>query len=148
MIEAITVKAACNGILRSIYPDMKIYGPDTTEALERPAFYTELVPYFIEHETINLVKQRMGFKISLMEDVTSEEFELTALAAIRKAFGLKIPIEGRKITVDGIEFEYTGSKNDVFQITITFEWIDTIAEADTHDPIGEIHIRETLNNDN
>ena len=99
MIEAIEVKAACNGILRTLYPNMKIYGPDTTGALERPSFYTELIPYLLEYQTVNLVKQRIGFKISLMEEVTNEEFELSALANIRQGFGLKLKIGKRRLTV-------------------------------------------------
>lgn len=130
MIETIEVKAACNSVLRTLYPGMNIYGPDTTGALERPSFYTEIVPYILSYETTNLVKQSCGFKISLMEEVTDEEFELSALANIRKAFGLKLHIGKRRLTVTGVEFEYTGSKNDVFQITVTIEWYDTITEQE------------------
>lgn len=147
MIEAITLKAACNGILRSIYPNMKIYGPDTTGALDRPSFYTELVPYLLEYQTVNLVKQSVGFKISLMEEVTDEEFELTVLAMVRRAFGLKVAVGDRKLTVSNVDVEYTGSNNDVFQITVTISWIDSIAEEDSWELIREIHYRETVNHD-
>lgn len=148
MIEALSVKAACNGILRNTYSTMKIYGPDTTGALDRPSFYTELVPYLLEYQTTNLVKQRVGFKISLMEEVTNEEFELGVLAAVRQAFGLKFPIGDRKITVSGVESEYTGQKNDVFQITVTLEWMDTIADPDDYDLIKDVTYRISVNNDN
>lgn len=147
MIEAITVKAACNGILRTLYPNMKIYGPDTTGALDRPSFYTEIIPYLLRYQTINLVQQSMGFKISLMEEVTNEEFELSVLAAVRQAFGLKLAVSGRQITVSGVEFEYTGAKNDVFQITVTFEWVDTIADPDEYDLMEDVTYRLSVNHD-
>jgi hypothetical protein len=140
MIEAIEVKAACNGILRTLYPNMKIYGPDTTGALERPSFYTELIPYLLEYQTVNLVKQRIGFKISLMEEVTNEEFELSALANIRQGFGLKLKIGKRRLTVSDVEFEYTGAKNDVFQITVTIEWYDTITETKDYDLMQDVDV--------
>lgn len=148
MIEAITVKAACNGILRGLYPAMKIYGPDTTGALDRPSFYTEIIPYLLDYQTTNLVKQRIGFKVSLMEEVTNEEYELTVFAAIRQAFGQKLTIGERKLTVSSVEFEYTGAKNDVFQITVTIEWMDTIAEADDHDLMQDVTYRYSVNHDN
>ena len=148
MIEALTVKAACNGILRGIYPNMKIYGPDTTGALERPSFYTEIIPYLLEYQTTNLVKQRIGFKISLMEEVTNEELELEILAAVRQAFGLKLTIGERKLTVSGVEMEYTGAKNDVFQITVTIEWMDTIADPDDYDLMEDVTYRLSVNHDN
>lgn len=145
MIEALEMKAACNGVLRSVFPDMKIYGPDTTGALKRPSFYTEIVPYILESETTNLAKQSVGFKISFMEEVTDEEFELAALAKIRRAFGLKLAVGDRKITVSGVESEYTGSKNDVFQITIKFEWIDTIAVEDDTDLMQQLTYKTVVN---
>jgi len=147
MIEALDVKAACNGILRGIYPSMKIYGPDTTGALDRPSFYTEIIPYLLEYQTINLVKQRVGFKISIMEEVTNEEFELAVLAAVRQAFGLKLAIGERKLTVSGVEFEYTGAKNDVFQITITIEWVDTIADPEDYVLMEDVIYRLSVNHD-
>lgn len=147
MIEALTIKAACNGILSKAFPELPIYGPDTTGALARPSFYTEIVPYVLQYETVNLVQQRVGFKISLMEEVTDEVFELTVLAGIRRAFGLKLAVEDRKLTVSGIEFEYTGSKNDVFQITVTIEWTDSIATEESADLMETIHYRTTVNHD-
>lgn len=147
MIEAIEVKAACNGILRTLYPNMKIYGPDTTGALDRPSFYTELIPYLLEYQTVNLVKQRIGFKISLMEEVTNEEFELSALANIRSAFGLKLRIGKRRLTVFGVESEYTGAKNDVFQITVTIEWYDTITETKDYDLMQDVDVDTVVKGD-
>lgn len=146
MINAIDVKAACNGILRDLFPDMKIYGPDTTGALDRPSFYTEIVPYILTYETRFLMRQSMAFKITLMEEKTSEEFQLGCLAAIRQSFGQKISISGRQITVSGVETEYTGSKNDVFQITITMEWYDNNFVEDQQTLMEHVEITEYLNN--
>ena len=148
MIEPLEVKAACNGILSNTFPDMKIYGMDTTGALDRPSFYTEIVPYILRYETVNLVQQRVGFKISLMEEITDEVFELTVFARIRKAFGLKVPVGSRLLTVSDVEFEYTGVKNDVFQITVVLEWTDSITEQESLDLMEILHYRETVNRNN
>ncbi len=144
MIEMIQIKNACNSILRDTFPDMKIYGTDSTEGLKRPCFYTEIVPYTLTYETINRVHQSCGFKISLLEKTTDEAFQLKALAAIRKAFGLKLPVEDRKLTISDVDFETTGKNNDVFQITITLDWYDSIAEADTHPLMEHIAIKEQI----
>lgn len=130
MIELIEVKKACNTILRDLYPGMKIYGSDTAEALERPCFYTEIIPYVLNYESINRVRQSCGFKISYLENETNEESCLKLFAKVRQAFGLKLPVNDRRITISDIGFELTGSHNDVFQITITFEWYDSITEAE------------------
>lgn len=145
MIEPIEVKAACNGILKKLFPELKIYGSDTTGALERPSFYTEISSYLLTYETTNLCKQRLSYKISVMEEVTDEVFDLRVFSAVRKAFGLKLKIGDRQLSVVEPTIDYTGSKNDVFQITITLEWYDTIAEEDQHDLMMDVTYRYKVN---
>ena len=139
MIELIEIKAAANSVVRNAYPDMKVYGPDTTGALDRPSFYTEIVPYTLQNLSVNLVKQSCGLKVTLMEKVTDEDFQLGCFARLRKAFGLKLLVKHRKITISDIEFDYIGKKNDVFQITIRFEWYDSIAEPEKHELMNDVH---------
>ena len=142
MIELIEIKSACNSVLRKAFPDMKIYGSDTTEGMKRPSFYTEIVPYTLNYETINRVKQSCGFKISLLEKTANEEFELKTFAALRAAFGLKLHIGDRYITVSDVDFDYAGTKNDIMQMTFTFEWFDDISVPVELPLIEEVEINE------
>ena len=142
MIELIEVKNACNSVLRKTYPKMKIYASDTTEGLKRPSFYTEIVPYTLSYETINRVRQSCGFKVTLLEETANEEFELKTFATLRKAFGLKLHIGDRFITISDVDFDYAGSKNDIMQITFTFEWYDTITEEKELELMKDIEINE------
>lgn len=142
MIELIEIKSACNGVLRKAFPDMKIYGSDTTEGIKRPAFYTEIVPYTLKYETINRVKQSCGFKVTLLEATANEEFELKTFAALRAAFGLKLHISDRYITVSDVDFDYAGNRNDIMQMTFTFEWFDDISETVELPLMEDIEINE------
>ena len=142
MIELIEIKSACNGVLRKAFPDMKIYGSDTTEGIKRPAFYTEIVPYTLKYETINRVKQSCGFKATLLEATANEEFELKTFAALRAAFGLKLHISDRYITVSDVDFDYAGNRNDIMQMTFTFEWFDDISETVELPLMEDIEINE------
>lgn len=142
MIELIEIKSACNGVLREAFPDLKIYGPDTVEGLKRPSFYTEIVPYTLNYETVNRVKQSCGFKITLLEETPNETFELKTYASIRKAFGLKLHIGERFITVSDIDFDYAGKENNIMQMTLTLSWYDTITEAVDLPLIETVEINE------
>lgn len=144
MIELIQIKSACNKVLRETFPEMKIYGNDSSEGLERPCFYTEIVPYTLNYETVNLVLQRCGFKISVFERKTDEAFQLSVFAKIRKAFGMKLPVEGRKLQISDVDFDSTGADNDVMQVTLTIEWYDSIAEAETRPLMENVTVREEL----
>lgn len=147
MIELLTLKAACNTVLRAAFPTMKIYGPDSLEGLDRPSFYTEIVPYILEYQTTNLVHLRVGYKVSLMEEAPDEERQLTIFAKIRKAFGLKLPVGKRRLSVREVSSDYTGEKNDVFQTTVVIDWIDTIAQEESYDLMLDIDVETELKGD-
>ena len=144
MIEMIQIKSACNRVLRNSFPKMKIYGNDSSEGLERPCFYTEIVPYTLTYETVNMVHQRCGFKISIFEKKADETFQLKTLAKIREAFGMKLHIEDRQLQITDLDFETTGKNNDIFQITLTIEWFDSITKAVTQPLMENVAITENI----
>ena len=51
MIKLAELKRACNEVISKTYPDIKIYGNDTTDGYKRPAFFTEIVPHVFAHES-------------------------------------------------------------------------------------------------
>lgn len=144
MIEMLQIKSACNKVLRETFPDMKIYGSDSSEGLERPCFYTEIVPYSLNYESVNLVYQRCGFKISILEKTPDEAFQLKTFAKIRKAFGMKLSVENRLLQITDMDFATTGSGNDVFQVTAAIEWYDSVAEDDNRPLMEKLNITQDL----
>jgi len=138
MISITELKKSCNAVLKRLYPGMKIYGADSTNGLVRPSFYTEIVPYSTNRETRNYAKQSAGYKVTMLEQVPDEETQLALFDWMREAFGMKLAVGSRKINVTGIEFDYTGKNNDVFQVTVRFEWYDNTRTADTHDLMQEV----------
>jgi len=75
MIELLEVKKSCNKALREAFPKLKIYGTDVREGMDLPSFYTEIIPYTLNYESINLVRQKCGYKITLLEKTPNEEFQ-------------------------------------------------------------------------
>ena len=41
---------------------------------------------------------------------------------------MKVRIKEKLVTVDSVEFDYIGAENNIFQITVRFQWFDSIAE--------------------
>ena len=145
MIELLEVKKSCNKALREAFPKLKIYGTDVREGMELPSFYTEVVPYTLDYESINLVRQKCGYKITLLEKTPNEEFQLSVFEKIRKVFHLKIKIKEKLVTVSSVEFDYIGAENNIFQITARFEWYDTIAEPKDEETAKELVMRGVEN---
>lgn len=145
MIELLEVKKSCNAALKEAFPDFKIYGTDVREGMKLPSFYTEIVPYTLNYESINLVRQKCGFKITLLEKTPNEEFQLSVFEKIRKVFHLKVRIKEKLVTVDSVEFDYIGAENNIFQITVRFQWFDSIAEKKEEEQVKELLMRGVEN---
>ena len=145
MIELLEVKKSCNRALKDAFQELKIYGVEVREGLKQPCFYTEIVPYSLVYESINLVKQKCGFKITLLEKTPNEEFQLSVFEKIRKVFHLKVRIKEKLVTVDSVEFDYIGAENNIFQITVRFQWFDSIAEKKEEEQVKELLMRGVEN---
>ena len=145
MIELLDVKKSCNATLREAFPDFKIYGTDVREGLKLPSFYTEIVPYTLNYESLNLVRQTCGYKITLLEKTPNEELELSVFEKIRKAFHLKVRIKDKLVTVESVEFDYIGAENNIFQITVRFQWFDSIAVEKKEETVKELIVRGVEN---
>lgn len=145
MIELLEVKKSCNRVLKDAFQELKIYGVEVREGLKQPCFYTEIVPYSLVYESINLVKQKCGFKITLLEKTPNEEFQLSVFEKIRKVFHLKVRIKEKLVTVDSVEFDYIGAENNIFQITVRFQWFDSIAEKKEEEQVKELLMRGVEN---
>lgn len=145
MIELLEVKKSCNAALKEAFPDYKIYGTDVREGLKLPSFYTEIVPYTLIYESLNLVRQTCGYKITLLEKTPNEELELSVFEKIRKAFHLKVMIKDKLVNVDSVEFDYIGAENNIFQITVHFQWFDSIAVEKKEETVKELIVRGVEN---
>nr|DAY31661.1 MAG TPA: tail completion protein [Caudoviricetes sp.] len=145
MIELLDVKKSCNAALKVAFPDFKIYGTDVREGLKLPSFYTEIVPYTLNYESLNLVRQTCGYKITLLEKTPNEELELSVFEKIRKAFHLKVRIKDKLVTVESVEFDYIGAENNIFQITVHFQWFDSIAVEKKEETVKELIVRGVEN---
>ena len=141
MIELLEVKKSCNAALKEAFPDFKIYGTDVREGMKLPSFYTEIVPYTLNYESLNLVRQTCGYKITLLEKTPNEELELSVFEKIRKAFHLKVRLKDKLVNVDSVESDYIGAENNIFQITVHFAWFDSIAVEQKEETVKELIVR-------
>jgi len=141
MITLPELMHSCRDVMSTLYPDIRIYGPDTTEGFDKPCFCTELILYKTASETKNFRHTSAAFKITFLQETTDIADQLEKFEAIREAFGIKLKVGNRFLTCNGdIEMDYTGEKNDWMQITIPFEWYEQITETPEAETISSINI--------
>lgn len=124
MIKFTDLKRACNAVVSTTFPDVKVYGNDTTDGYTRPAFFTELIPHPFAHETKNYASGGATYKATLLEQTHDEAFCLSIYDSIREAFGMTLPVGDRKLLVGDISFEFIGEHLDILQISVEFDWYE------------------------
>ena len=124
MIKFTDLKRACNAVVSTTFPDVKVYGNDTTDGYTRPAFFTELIPHPFAHETKNYASGGATYKATLLEKTHDEVFCLSIYDGIREAFGMTLPVGDRKLLVGDISFEFIGEHLDILQISVEFDWYE------------------------
>ena len=131
MIELIDLMTACNEVLKKAYPDIPVYGIDTTEGFKKPCFVTEIVPFGLVYESRNFAKNSASFKATYLQAVSDASDQLRKAAEIRKAFGMKLSVKNRKLNVGQVSHDYAGEYNDWLQISVDFEWYENTRQPET-----------------
>lgn len=136
MIKMVDLKRACNETIRRAFPDVKVYGNDTTDGYSRPAFFTEIIPKGYAYETKNYASNGATFKATLLEKTHDEAFCISAYDKIRKALGMILQVQGRKLLVGEISFEFIGEYLNILQISVDFDWYEQVERVET-EPTAE-----------
>lgn len=136
MIKFTELKRACNEVVSGAFPSVRIYGNDTTDGYKRPAFFTEIIPHPFANESKNYTSGGATFKATLLEKTHDEAFCLDIYDRIREAFGMTLPVGGRKLLVGDISFEFIGESLNVLQISVEFDWYEQKERIET-EPAAE-----------
>ena len=136
MIKFTELKRACNEVVSGALPAVRIYGNDTTDGYKRPAFFTEIIPHPFANESKNYTSGGATFKATLLEKTHDEAFCLDIYDRIREAFGMTLPVGGRKLLVGDISFEFIGESLNVLQISVEFDWYEQKERIET-EPAAE-----------
>ena len=143
MITAADLKAAGNQLLKQKYPDMKIYGVASIEQLERPCFFTEILPFGLKYESKNWAQNSASFKITLIQEEPDEFRQYQFAEEIRNLFGLKLAVGDRKINVVWYGYDQIGEHHDMLQVTVKFEWYENMYEPESAELMENLEVHTT-----
>jgi len=124
---AAAVKAACNALMASLFPGMKIYGNTVLDGYTRPSWFAELLvnPYTRSGKYSH--DYSYTYKVTLLETTHDEAFCLRSFDAIRSGFGQRVRLAGGGLVVESVEMDWIDERNDVLQVTIDFYPVSEIS---------------------
>lgn len=140
MIAMAALKKVCNDTVRSVLPDLPVYGNDATDGYRRPCFYSEMLGHGYTHETRNYAKDGATYKLTLLEECHDEAYCLEVFERVRGAFGMTLGIGGRHVLVGEMAFEYIGESMDILQISIEFDWMEQEMRLRTEEMMEHINV--------
>ncbi|MSS91370.1 hypothetical protein FYJ45_24985 [Eisenbergiella tayi] len=129
-----------NSLLKKKYPDVKIYGNDTTEGWRKPYFFLECVPYGMNYVSRNFIKKSCSLKITYFQRVPDEPDQLQKVEEIREMIGMKFCVKDRKLDIKEYTHDYVGEYNNILQITLDLEWFENCYKEPEEEKMKEIEL--------
>ncbi len=140
MITYESLIQALGNMLKGRYPDVKIYGNDTTEGWSKPYYFLECVPFGTEYQTRNLLKRSCSIKITYFQKAPDEPDQLRKSEEIREMLGMKFSVEGRKLDIKKYTHEYIGEYNNILQISFELDWFENTCREPEAEKMQEISL--------
>ena len=132
------VKAGCNQILRQAFQSkVPIYGNDTIEGYGRPGFFTELLSTPLTKTSLFLTRHTFAFIITYFEETHDEAHCYSVYNTICSAFNPAIKINGKRLVISNIGFEWIDEFADKMQITINFSAAAELGGNSDDNPLME-----------
>lgn len=129
-----------NSMLKRKYPDVKIYGNDTTEGWIKPYFFLECVPYGMNYVSRNYMKKTCSLKITYFQRVKDEPDQYQKVEEIRELLGMKFCVKGRKLDIKEYTHDYVGEYNNILQISFDLEWFENNYKEPGEEKMKEVEL--------
>lgn len=143
---ASAVKAACNALMSSLFPDLPVYGNTVLDGYTRPSWFAELLsnPYTRPGKYTH--EYSYTYKVTMLEHTHDEAFCLDAFDTIRSGFGQTVKVGSGHMVVESITMDWIDERNDVLQVTIDFYPVSEISgRTEDEDPMQDLTLSTTLN---
>lgn len=142
-MTVLDILAAGNKVLHDCYEGaIPVYGREVSDGYKTPAFFTEVVTSGYGYGTKCYAELSCAFKITYFQKLPDSVDQMEKVEEIRRAFGLKLAVGDRKVTVRGYDVGYTGERNNILQITfdlgVIVDWIRE--ELEGYDLMGEVDL--------
>lgn len=145
MILLTDIYKSVNTLLKSKYgTTIKIYGHEVTEGFIKPSFFTSLIPVTNSNDSINFKSKAFTVMITYFQSIANEIDNLQKADEIISLFGYFLTINGRKIRVTDADYEFIGENNNILQVSIEIEYLESNERTETNQIMQTLNMNEEM----
>ena len=123
MITLVDIKKSINQVLKTNFPDIKLYAGEVKEGFKRPSFFTSIIPILFNYDTTNYSSNRLMVVINYFSENETELENLRMADALKKAYGMTLKVKDRYITLREIKTDIT---DGVLQFKFDLNFFDGV----------------------
>lgn len=123
MITLVDIKKSINQVLKTNFPDIKLYADEVEEGFTRPSFFTSIIPIIFNYDTTNYSSNKLMVVINYFSENETELENLKMIDGLKKAFGMTLKVNDRYITLQEIRTDIT---DGVLQFKFDLNFFDGV----------------------
>lgn len=135
-MDLIDIKKSTNDILKTNFPDVKLFANEVDEGFSKPAFFTQLIPINLNYETVNFVSVDLMIVINYYTPKSIELDNLKIASRLRKAFGMTLNVKDRHLLLENIT---TDNPDGILQFKFDLNYYQDIEKIDNHEIMRELN---------
>lgn len=129
---------AVNGVLRSIYPNYKIYAGEVTEGFQRPSFFTQIIPMRMDYETQNYKSDRLVVAITYFNESDTELENIKMYDNLVHAFGRTLKVRDRHLRLLNI---HPNNADGYMQFRFDLDFWSQLEKTEKYELMKELEVK-------
>lgn len=138
MTKLTDLTKAINRILKSNFPNHKIYAGEVTEGFQRPSFFTQIIPLSMEYENVNYKSNRLMVVITYFNQNDTELENLKMYDSLIEVFGRTLKVNNRYLSLRNI----SSSKADgSLQFSFDLDYWSRLSKEEEYELMRELEMK-------
>lgn len=139
MITLVDIKKSINQVLKTNFPDIKLYADEVKEGFTRPSFFTSIIPIIFNYDTTNYSSNKLMVVINYFSENETELENLKMIDGLKKAFGMTLKVSQRSFTLKNIRSEIV---DEVLQFRFDLDYYVDIEKIDNYEIMKELNLKQ------
>lgn len=137
MITLLDLNKTINNILKSNFPNCKIYAGEVKEGFKRPCFFTQIVPLRSEYENKNYKSDRLMVVLNYFNEDDTELENIKMYDELINIFMMTLKVQERYFLLRNIR---GSTEDDVLQFRFDLDFFSELTKEEEHEVMKDLEI--------